>query len=280
METFNWDTSGLQLWDPDLEPTKIQDPASKLSHTSPTAIDPTDHEVVEESSDKPSKVMQMSIKKLHEDIQSSPHYQEFCDIFPNKNSQQSESGRRYDRSMQSYVKQNQEFFTKHGMQDLTQSNKSATPYTEQLWDIKESYTEAMNSIKLLADERYNALQENEQLQVSKFKAMPSSALDLAFQTEFTKIENESIHRRTYIEQVSSHAIQKLRLECRPTRKRRNLPPVATKILTDWYNQHNQHPYPSDPEKLILAKQANIKVVQVNNWFSNRRNRKWGNKDEF
>lgn len=61
---------------------------------------------------------------------------------------------------------------------------------------------------------------------------------------------------------------------RPSRKRRNLNPLATAVLTKWYHANLNCPYPSDAEKVNLAKEADIKVCQVNNWFSNKRNRMW------
>uniref|UniRef100_A0A8R1HL05 Homeobox domain-containing protein n=1 Tax=Caenorhabditis japonica TaxID=281687 RepID=A0A8R1HL05_CAEJA len=54
------------------------------------------------------------------------------------------------------------------------------------------------------------------------------------------------------------------------RKRRNFDKNTTDILQNWFHEHRQNPYPSDQEKADLAKQCNIKISQVNNWFGNQR----------
>ena len=41
-----------------------------------------------------------------------------------------------------------------------------------------------------------------------------------------------------------------------------------------YSDHIDFPYPNDADKLQLSLDAGIQVSQVNNWFSNKRNRKW------
>uniref|UniRef100_A0A1I7TJ26 Homeobox domain-containing protein n=1 Tax=Caenorhabditis tropicalis TaxID=1561998 RepID=A0A1I7TJ26_9PELO len=54
------------------------------------------------------------------------------------------------------------------------------------------------------------------------------------------------------------------------RKRRNFDKNTTDTLQNWFHDHRTNPYPSDQEKAELAKQCNIKISQVNNWFGNQR----------
>ncbi len=47
---------------------------------------------------------------------------------------------------------------------------------------------------------------------------------------------------------------------------------AVGIMSDWYNGHIEHPYPTDEEKLMLAEDGGISLAQVKAWFANKRNR--------
>eukprot|EP00040_Diaphanoeca_grandis_P009821 m.50315 g.50315 ORF g.50315 m.50315 type:complete len:288 (-) comp21258_c0_seq1:93-956(-) len=280
MEPFNWDSTDMQLWNFDLETTKIKTPASVRNVVPEDSGSSADHhsEILQDcDGDTLAHLSEVSTDQLQEDMRSSEHYQEFCDTFSHH----------CDVAVVPFdavalrvasTKQVAEFLTKHGMLKLTEVNNSSTPYTQQLWDIKQSYLEAIASIKRIADDRAGALgvTRDRSQGISKPTTSPSpkSVLDHARDREMLLIAKEYQQRQQHIESVTTAVVGKLRQECRPTRKRRNLPPRATKVLTDWYDHHHQHPYPSDPQKLVLANEADVKVSQVNNWFSNRRNRKW------
>ncbi|OVA06194.1 Homeobox domain [Macleaya cordata] len=60
----------------------------------------------------------------------------------------------------------------------------------------------------------------------------------------------------------------------PWRPIRGLPENSVAVLRSWLFEHFLHPYPSDPEKLMLASQTGLTKNQVSNWFINARVRLW------
>lgn len=56
------------------------------------------------------------------------------------------------------------------------------------------------------------------------------------------------------------------------RRRGNLPKDVTNILRNWLQVNINHPYPSEEDKMKLAAQTQLTMVQVSNWFINARRR--------
>lgn len=54
------------------------------------------------------------------------------------------------------------------------------------------------------------------------------------------------------------------------RKRRNFSKQATEVLNEYFYSHLNNPYPSEEVKEDLARQCQITVSQVSNWFGNKR----------
>lgn len=46
----------------------------------------------------------------------------------------------------------------------------------------------------------------------------------------------------------------------------------TRVLRNWFATHQEHPYPSEDEKCLLAEQSGLTKTQVINWFANARRR--------
>ncbi|ESQ46807.1 hypothetical protein EUTSA_v10027690mg [Eutrema salsugineum] len=64
------------------------------------------------------------------------------------------------------------------------------------------------------------------------------------------------------------------VEAHPWRPQRGLPERAVTTLRAWLFEHFLHPYPSDVDKHILARQTGLSRSQVSNWFINARVRLW------
>ncbi|PKU82062.1 homeobox protein BEL1 homolog [Dendrobium catenatum] len=64
------------------------------------------------------------------------------------------------------------------------------------------------------------------------------------------------------------------MESHPWRPQRGLPDRSVSILRAWLFEHFLHPYPSDVDKHILARQTGLSRSQVSNWFINARVRLW------
>jgi hypothetical protein len=56
------------------------------------------------------------------------------------------------------------------------------------------------------------------------------------------------------------------------RRRGNLPKNVTTFLRNWLVQHKRHPYPTEDEKIDLARRTSLTVNQISNWFINARRR--------
>ncbi|PIN17961.1 Transcription factor MEIS1 [Handroanthus impetiginosus] len=71
------------------------------------------------------------------------------------------------------------------------------------------------------------------------------------------------------------ALQQMNImESHPWRPQRGLPEKSVSVLRAWLFEHFLHPYPSDVDKHILARQTGLSRSQVSNWFINARVRLW------
>jgi hypothetical protein len=50
------------------------------------------------------------------------------------------------------------------------------------------------------------------------------------------------------------------------KRRRQLPAASLAVLKKWLFTHRDNPYPSEAEKRQLAKEANLDITQVRNWY--------------
>ncbi|KAG5522136.1 hypothetical protein RHGRI_034354 [Rhododendron griersonianum] len=100
--------------------------------------------------------------------------------------------------------------------------------------------------------------------------------------EFSGIENEGQEAQTsedrelkerLMHKYGSH-ISSLKLEFSKKKKKGKLPKEARQTLLEWWNLHNQWPYPTEADKNSLAESTGLDQKQINNWFINQRKRHW------
>ncbi|KAL6146085.1 hypothetical protein ACLB2K_056768 [Fragaria x ananassa] len=120
-----------------------------------------------------------------------------------------------------------------------------------------------------------------------FKCLKNAITD---QLQYSRSSRDSI---TYVSRDKDEAIPMLRSNttrgmyghrsfqstefCEPQpvwRPQRGLPERAVTVLRSWLFEHFLHPYPTDTDKISLAKQTGLSRSQVSNWFINARVRVW------
>ncbi|CAN4086023.1 unnamed protein product [Withania somnifera] len=66
----------------------------------------------------------------------------------------------------------------------------------------------------------------------------------------------------------------LKQDFRKKNNKGKLPREATQILLNWWTTHYNWPYPTEGDKVSLAKATGLDPKQINNWFINQRKRHW------
>ncbi|MED6191474.1 hypothetical protein PIB30_000574 [Stylosanthes scabra] len=87
------------------------------------------------------------------------------------------------------------------------------------------------------------------------------------ETPTLRIIDQALRQQRAFHQLSS-------MEPHPWRPQRGLPERSVSLLRAWLFEHFLHPYPSDVDKHILARQTGLSRSQVSNWFINARVRLW------
>ncbi|KAI3468702.1 hypothetical protein Pfo_025365 [Paulownia fortunei] len=87
------------------------------------------------------------------------------------------------------------------------------------------------------------------------------------ETPRLRLLDQTLRQQRALQQMST-------MEIHPWRPQRGLPERSVSVLRAWLFEHFLHPYPSDVDKHILARQTGLSRSQVSNWFINARVRLW------
>ncbi|ESR48829.1 hypothetical protein CICLE_v10033544mg, partial [Citrus x clementina] len=109
-----------------------------------------------------------------------------------------------------------------------------------------------------------------------FCCLKNAILDQIHVSGSKTVSDKNANNDTTEPGCSSHKpVQKLGFLRPPHwRSQRALPDHAVAVLKTWLYENFLHPYPTDSDKQILAKQTGLSKNQVSNWFINARVRLW------
>lgn len=134
----------------------------------------------------------------------------------------------------------------------------------------------------LAQQRTHFLERLRQMLGEQYLLRPSAQQET--ELKMNRIEEQMEHCLHQLQWKCNRLIIQLQMMNQRTKRRRNLPPEAVAILREWFDCHNENPYPSEAEKGQLARRATaasmnqvqISLQQVTTWFVNARARyPWG-----
>ncbi|GMR61461.1 hypothetical protein PMAYCL1PPCAC_31656, partial [Pristionchus mayeri] len=139
-------------------------------------------------------------------------------------------------------------------------------YKFQLQAIKIKHTDMLEELEQSSSHSERVIDNMVELQIP-FRPISK--------TDHQRMKDTATSRYSAVEECikksTVNAVMLINNKCLDARRRRrNFTKETTEILTEWFNEHINHPYPTDEEKNDLAFQCNISVQQITNWFGNRR----------
>ncbi|KAK9030456.1 hypothetical protein V6N11_031883 [Hibiscus sabdariffa] len=146
--------------------------------------------------------------------------------------------------------------------DLVMGNDAAVPYTALAQKAMSRHFRSLkDSISAQLRRSYELLGEKDG--VAGISGITKG------ETPRLRMLEQSLRRHRGLNQVGCSM-----MEHEPWRPQRGLPERSVNILRAWLFEHFLHPYPSDADKHLLARQTGLSRNQVSNWFINARVRLW------
>jgi len=140
-------------------------------------------------------------------------------------------------------------------------------FTFKLQQLKTAYNEELDKLNRVCNEFVQRMTTllREQGQIRTVTDQEIQAKTLIIQQKFDFVRNQL---RTNV--CNAILVLQKQYNHQSKRKRRSLSKRATEVLSHWFFEHINDPYPSDEEKSMLAAQCVLSLNQVNNWFGNKR----------
>lgn len=114
------------------------------------------------------------------------------------------------------------------------------------------------------------------IETERFRHLHSSNYPNHYKTSLNNHYDSQLH------QIMDRVERSLQLLETSSRQEPPLPPSikqrpllskkAVRLMEDWYEQHLEHPYPSNTVINQIADKGNVQIEQVKKWFANKRNR--------
>eukprot|EP01118_Nematostelium_gracile_P014463 TRINITY_DN5642_c0_g1_i1.p1 TRINITY_DN5642_c0_g1~~TRINITY_DN5642_c0_g1_i1.p1 ORF type:complete len:334 (+),score=73.40 TRINITY_DN5642_c0_g1_i1:1-1002(+) len=150
-------------------------------------------------------------------------------------------------------------------ESLDEEDPKTEEFVNQVEDLKDKYDEELQKLDRVCDEfcarLSGLLHEQSHLRPINDKEAHFKILGIQQKFEFVKSQ---------LRQNVCNNIVALEKQFFHRKKRRALPKEASKILSQWFFEHLNDPYPSEEEKSYLAAAGGLTITQVNHWFGNKR----------
>jgi hypothetical protein len=139
-------------------------------------------------------------------------------------------------------------------------------FTDKLEVLKKGYHEELEKLNRVCNDftvaLFSVLKEQ-----STLRLVSENEVQIKIHTIQQKFET----LKSLLKSQVCNGILELAKTYRATRKnKRALPKKAAEELSKWFYEHLNDPYPTEEEKSMLASQCGLTLVQVNNWFGNKR----------
>ena len=153
------------------------------------------------------------------------------------------------------------------MRGLCGTNKHPGELFSKMKQVQQFYYEEKAT---LDDSRALFVAEMQRTIEGQFKIRPSSQeeMDLKVQAVHEKMD-VCLSR---LQWFCNRLLVQLQIHNSRNRKRRNLDPEAVHLLRSWFDNHTEHPYPSEAEKDDLSQRTGLSLSQISTWFVNARAR--------